>query len=207
MHTYSFSEKEALELGIHDAIFMEELRRWIRHNRVKNRNIRDGYVWTFNTHDQWAGSIPIFSKKQIQRMIAELREKEKIMTAQYGGVDGNPYNRVTWITIPEYGEYDGTQEDESIDDSGSSNVPKMGSSNVTKMGSCKELNSITEELSGNQAEESTRPPDFASLEKPEGQNRISSTLVSPVNPPETEETRRHLERIKRRASIPEASHV
>lgn len=97
--TYSFDAGDAKQYGIDEAIFLEELRRWIKHNKVQKRNEKEGKTWVYNTREQWAEAIDIFPEWKIKKIVASLREQGVIETKQFGGSDGNKFNKQNWITV------------------------------------------------------------------------------------------------------------
>jgi len=100
--TVSFDVAESLEHGIYHAVFLEELRRWLSHNKRNKQSIRDGHVWSYNTYEDMIDSWPFFKNiTRLKRIVDDLREKKVILTAQYGTPVRGKFGRDLWITINE----------------------------------------------------------------------------------------------------------
>ena len=98
--TFSFDADEAEAYGIHEATFLEELRRWLSHNKRKNQTIRDGRVWSYNTYgDILATCTFIKNVDKLKRVIANLKKAGVLLVEKHGGTDGNAFNRQNWYSI------------------------------------------------------------------------------------------------------------
>lgn len=86
----------ACRIGLNESIVLMQLNYWL----VRSKNIRDGKVWVYKTHDQWASEFPFWSISTIRRAINSLRDMGLIEST-------DAYNRMKvdntlWYTITEH---------------------------------------------------------------------------------------------------------
>jgi hypothetical protein len=102
--TFTYSSLVAKDVGVNAATIYDIIRRWIRTNRSKNRNLKDGMYWTYNSIKSWQEDVPHLTQKNIRVALDRLCENgyiEKVV----GKYNKNGYDRTTWYTdclAPEY---------------------------------------------------------------------------------------------------------
>jgi len=68
----------ALEIGLNEAIFLQQCHYWL--NPRFNKNFIDGRYWVHKTLQQWAQQFPFWSDKTIRRVISSLEKLEIVMS-------------------------------------------------------------------------------------------------------------------------------
>ncbi|MDQ0242619.1 hypothetical protein J2S09_000155 [Bacillus fengqiuensis] len=93
----------ALELGLNEAIFLQQLHYWLQ----GSRNERDGHVWVYNTYGKWQEQFPFWSISTIRRIIGKLETGGYIQTEQF---NSSHNNQTKWYRIDysKFGETDGS---------------------------------------------------------------------------------------------------
>lgn len=76
---YSFDGKVALKYGVPEAIFLNNLKFWISHNKANGKNLREGRTWSYNTLEAFAEIFPFWTERQIRTIVDKLIEKEVIL--------------------------------------------------------------------------------------------------------------------------------
>lgn len=99
MPWHSFDTDDAKKYGVDQAIILSNLRFWLDHNKANNTNIRDGYVWTFNSSAAFAELFPYWSSNKIQKMLKKMESDGIIIT---GSFNKRGYDRTKWYTTPDY---------------------------------------------------------------------------------------------------------
>lgn len=93
---HQFCPVVAKEFGVNTSIFLQNLAFWTEINLANNKNIRDGYCWTYNTLDAFTNLFPYFTKKMIRVVIDNALKDELIIKANYNLVQ---YDRTTWYAL------------------------------------------------------------------------------------------------------------
>lgn len=78
--TLVFDEREAAEIGLNEAIILNQMRYWFTRPHPDNAE-RD---WIWNSYDQWQEQFPFWSKRTIQRAILSLENQGMIVSEQRG---------------------------------------------------------------------------------------------------------------------------
>lgn len=81
-------------IGLKQAIVLQQIHWWLEKNRKAGRNQRDGFVWTYNTYEQWQEQFPFFSARTIERIVADLENHGLLISTQPGGSDRTKWYRV-----------------------------------------------------------------------------------------------------------------
>lgn len=95
---HSFDVDLAVKYGLQEAIFLENLRFWILKNKANHRHFYEGRYWTYNSAKAYADLFPYWSKQQVERIIAKLKDMGVI---QVGHFSANTYDRTNWYSINE----------------------------------------------------------------------------------------------------------
>ncbi|RNC98256.1 hypothetical protein [Lysinibacillus halotolerans] len=82
----------ATKIGLNNAIVVQQVHYWLR---ISN-NIRDGHAWVYKSMDEWAEQFPFYSKRTVQRIIAELEGKEILVVGNFNKLK---FDRTKWYRI------------------------------------------------------------------------------------------------------------
>src|SRR5689334_9116942 len=86
----------AVKHGPLHALVFGYIHHWISVNEKNADNYRDGYAWTYFTPQQATEHLPYLTKRQIERILKELREKKILKTGNYNKAG---FDRTLWYTI------------------------------------------------------------------------------------------------------------
>ena len=82
----------AARIGLNEAIVLQQIQYWTKISGHK----RDGRVWIYNSAKAWQEQFPFWSIRTIERIIASLREKKLILTANYNAAK---FDKTLWYSI------------------------------------------------------------------------------------------------------------
>ena len=85
----------AMKYGVDEAIFLDSIMFWYRHNRANGLNYHDDRWWTFNSMAAFVELFPWWSDKQLRRIIKSCKEQGALLTANYN-TDGR--DRTVWYS-------------------------------------------------------------------------------------------------------------
>lgn len=110
---FHFEVCDAIAHGVEGAVFLSNIRFWLRKNIEAQSNIHDGRVWTFNSSRAFAEIFPFWNERKIARITAALEASGILLSANY---NRKQYDRTKWFSInePEFVT--------SADDSGNGSV-------------------------------------------------------------------------------------
>lgn len=91
-----FNVGHAQKYGVNAAIVLNHLIYWSKNNYANNRNIYDGYVWTYNSIVALQEILPYFSEKQIRYCLTKLVKNGVIKTGNYNKLS---YDKTNWYAI------------------------------------------------------------------------------------------------------------
>lgn len=95
---HSFDVAIATKYGVSEAIFIENLRFWILKNKANKKHFYEGKYWTYNSAKAYAELFPYWSKQQIERVIAKLKDSGLV---EIGHFSTNQYDRTNWYSLNE----------------------------------------------------------------------------------------------------------
>lgn len=116
MKSYSFYTADAERYGTDEAILLFNIRFWIAHNQANEKHIHDGKCWTYNSQNAFSELFPFWSRRQIQRIIKNLKDSGAIIE---GNFNKSNYDRTKWYAL-------GDEKVPSIDPNGSIKSTKRG---------------------------------------------------------------------------------
>lgn len=93
---YQFDVRVAMEYGVEEAVLIQNIYFWVKHNEVNNTNFHDGRYWTFNSAKAFTEIFPFWNEVKIKRMLKKLEEKGALLTGNYNKI---PYDRTKWYTL------------------------------------------------------------------------------------------------------------
>jgi hypothetical protein len=82
----------ALEIGLEDALFLQQLHYWIR----KSKHEHDGQRWIYNTFAEWQAQFPFWSLRTMQRIAARLVKRGLIKIHKF---NEHNWDRTNWYAI------------------------------------------------------------------------------------------------------------
>lgn len=95
MH-YMFNVEDAEKYGLEEAIIIYNFKFWIIKNIANNKNNFDGRTWTYNSVNAFTKLFPFWSRRQIDRIIKSLIDKEVLITGNYNKI---AYDRTLWYAF------------------------------------------------------------------------------------------------------------
>lgn len=97
--SHMFNVQDAIDHGIEKAAIIYNFCFWLDHNRANNKNLHDGYYWTYNTAEALAELMPYISSSKMARLLRELHKDGIILVANY---NKKGYDRTKWYSMPCY---------------------------------------------------------------------------------------------------------
>lgn len=95
-HPLMVMPKLAKEIGLNEAIILQQIHYWNEINKKTNNNFKDGYYWTFNSYDGWCEQFPFWSEHTIRRTIKNLEKMQLIIVGNYNKLK---IDRTKWYRI------------------------------------------------------------------------------------------------------------
>ena len=125
-----FDSKVAKVVGVDGAIMLNYFNFWIIKNEANNKHFYDGHYWTYNSMEAFTKIFDFWSKRQIERILKNLKDKEYIITGNY---NDKQYDRTCWYSLTEKGKalIDGKSHEHSFHQTGKCISPN-GEMHITK---------------------------------------------------------------------------
>lgn len=98
---HSFDIDIAKEYGILEAVILDNIAHWIKHNEANEINYHDGDYWTYNSTKAFTKVFPYASQRQIQNALKKLIEGGVIKTGNYNKL---AYDRTLWYALTKKGK-------------------------------------------------------------------------------------------------------
>lgn len=83
----------AYAVGLNGALFLQQLQYWL----ATSRHVHDGRRWIYNTTEEWARQFPFWSERTIKRIIADLRDREIVLTRD--DLNKHSFDHTLWYSI------------------------------------------------------------------------------------------------------------
>ena len=95
-HPLVLDKRLAVEIGLNEALVLQQVHYWLEINKKNNRNYHEGRFWTYNTINEWQEEFPFWSNSTIKRIFKNLRDMKLIIVDNF-----NVYqmDRTLWYTI------------------------------------------------------------------------------------------------------------
>jgi len=93
-----FSVTVAKDVGVEEAIMLNNIYFWVEFNRKANVNYHDGKYWTYNSARDFSEKYEFWSEGQIRRIMSNLKEKGYIETGRFNRMG---YDKTKWYTVTE----------------------------------------------------------------------------------------------------------
>lgn len=91
-----FDEQIATAYGIPEAVLLNDIMYWEKHNRINGRNFFNGRYWTYNTFKAFTEIYPYFSERTIKRTIQHLLDADLILV---GNFDNDRFKHTNYYTL------------------------------------------------------------------------------------------------------------
>jgi hypothetical protein len=96
MSQHHFNIKIAQLYSVEEAIFLNNLEFWTRHNQANHTNFHKGRYWTYNSREAYTKLFPYWSADQIKRIIQKCISNKLIEKDCF---NKNPYDRTSWYSL------------------------------------------------------------------------------------------------------------
>jgi hypothetical protein len=96
MSLHSFDPDVAKKVGVNAAVIYQNILFWTEKNFRNERNIHDGFVWTYNSVKAWAELFPYLTPKQIRSALQKLESEGFIASGNY---NKSAYDRTKWYGV------------------------------------------------------------------------------------------------------------
>lgn len=93
---HSFNPSIATKYGVDEAVMINNLYYWIKHNEANNKHFYDGNYWTYNSIEAFTKLFPYWTNRQVERIIKSLISKELV---KVGNFNKSQYDRTRWFTL------------------------------------------------------------------------------------------------------------
>ena len=95
---FHFDGAVAEMYGVDGAVFISRLQFWIEKNAANDRHYHAGRYWTYNSLRAMEKLFPFWSRRQIERIVKNLKEKGVLLTANYAR---DSYDRTLFYALDE----------------------------------------------------------------------------------------------------------
>ncbi len=93
---FFFSKSLASEIGLNNAVFLNDIAYWVDYNESNNTAYNEGRYWTFGTYKDICKRHPYWTPKQVQKIIKDCKDSGWLLV---GNFSKNPYDRTNWYTL------------------------------------------------------------------------------------------------------------
>lgn len=94
----TFLVDDACKYGVNEAIFLNNIRHWIRFNKEKKINSHEGRFWTYDTTKTYSEYFPFFTERQVKYTIAKLVESGILIRGCFNKLK---YDQTRWYSVNE----------------------------------------------------------------------------------------------------------
>ena len=98
--TIIFDRRIAECLGVTEAILLNKIWGWIKHNAKNGTNFHDGRYWTYNSASSYAEELPFINKRTIANILKRLAESNIIVIGNY---NKTKFDRTSWYAFSDNG--------------------------------------------------------------------------------------------------------
>ena len=88
----------AEKYGLEGGVILQNLYFWISKNKANGKHFHDGRYWTYNSMNAFVEQFKIWNKKQIMRILNNLKKAGAIHVGNY---NKSPYDRTNWYALDE----------------------------------------------------------------------------------------------------------
>ena len=86
----------ATAVGLNESIIIQQIHYWLITNEEANRNLHDGFYWTFNSYPEWQKQFPFWSESTVKRAITKLEKQGYLISGNYNKLK---IDRTKWYRI------------------------------------------------------------------------------------------------------------
>ncbi len=86
----------AQDIGLHEAIILQQIHYWVEINQKAEKNFKDGYFWTYNSYQAWQRQFPFWTLRTIKGIIAKLEDQGLLIA---GSFNKAKFDRTKWYRI------------------------------------------------------------------------------------------------------------
>lgn len=94
---HSFDVEVACDVGVNAAILYSNIKFWAEKNKANDKNLKDGYYWTYNSMRAFSELFPYMGEGAIKGALKRLIEKGYIIKGEY---NKSNYDRTSWYSTP-----------------------------------------------------------------------------------------------------------
>ena len=87
-------------VGVEGAVMINNIQYWIIKNKANEKHFYEGKYWTYNSLEAFTKLFPFWSKRQIERILNNLKKEGYIEDGNY---NKTAYDRTKWYTLTEKG--------------------------------------------------------------------------------------------------------
>lgn len=95
---FHFDGAVAEMYGVDGAVFISRLQFWIEKNAANDRHYHEGRYWTYNSLRAMEKLFPFWSRRQIERIVKNLKDRGVLLTANYAR---DSYDRTLFYALDE----------------------------------------------------------------------------------------------------------
>lgn len=99
MKIHSFYIEDAEKHGVEKAVILYNLRFWLEKNKANEKNLHDGYYWTYNSAKAFATLFPYYNSSKIHRLLTQMESEGLVLSGNY---NKKGYDRTKWYSMPEF---------------------------------------------------------------------------------------------------------
>lgn len=99
MKSHSFYVHEAELHGVEKAVILYNLRFWLEKNKANDKNLHDGYYWTYNSAKAFTVLFPYYTPSKIERLLRQMESDGLILSGNYNKAG---YDRTKWYSMPDF---------------------------------------------------------------------------------------------------------
>jgi hypothetical protein len=93
--SHSFDTGIAKILGLNAAVVFNHILYWLKINSSKEKNMRDGKVWMYETQKEMADFLEYMTLEEVKKSIVKLLDAGLLIKANY---NSNPFDKTSWYT-------------------------------------------------------------------------------------------------------------
>jgi len=86
----------AMEYGVSEAIFLNNIIYWLEKNAANGINYHDGRYWTFNSVSAFQKLFPFWTIQNVRTIIKKLKDKGILLTGMYNTFE---YDKTVWYSL------------------------------------------------------------------------------------------------------------
>lgn len=91
-----FDPEIAVQYGVNEAIFIQNLRYWLQFNQANEKHFYDGRYWTYNSQKAFSQLFPYWSPRQVRHIVDKLKQEGVI---EIGFWNEDKTDRTQWYTL------------------------------------------------------------------------------------------------------------